>query len=172
MTDTLDTLHEENKRRPTFLTVLCILTFITTGFNLVAGLFNVVITGRQSEEAMLEAKVQMAESVTGLKELGMTSFVDFMEKLERMTVEINDNFYMAAIVSLITVAIGLFSALKMWKGFKVGFHLYIVYNLLAIAGIYLYVSPGNIPSFVVIVNVILSAIFVFMYSRNLHWMTK
>lgn len=172
MTDTLDALHEENQPRPKFLTVLCILTFIATGANLVTGLFNLVITGKQSEEQMLEMKVQYAESISGLRDAGMHGFVELMEKLDRMTTEINENFYMAAIISLITVGIGLYAALKMWKGFKVGFHLYIVYNLLAIAGIYLYVSPANIPSFVVIFNFVLSAIFVFMYSRNLHWITK
>ena len=172
MTDTLDTLHEENQPRPKFLTVLCILTFIATGFNLVAGLINLVITGKQSEEAMLEMKVQYAESISGLRDLGMLGLVEMMEKLDRMTTEINENFYMAAIISLLTVGIGLYAALKMWKGFKIGFHIYIVYNLLAIAGIYIYVSPGNIPSLLVIINVALSAIFVFMYSRNLHWMTK
>ena len=140
--------------------------------NIVSSLYSLAFTGKQSEEAMLEMKVQYAEATSGLREAGMTSFVEFMQKLERMTIEINDNFYLAMVVSLITVAIGLFGALKMWQGFKLGFHLYIVYNLLAIGGIYTYVSAANVPSFIVIVNVILSGIFVFMYSRNLHWMTK
>jgi hypothetical protein len=168
--DTLDTINEENTPRPKFLTVLCILTFISTGMSLVSGLYNLLFVGKQSQEAMLETKVAMAESISELKNLGMSSLVDMMEKIDRMSIEINDNFYLASMISLVTVGIGLFGAFKMWNGFKIGFHLYIVYNLLIVGAIYLYVSPGNIPTFVVIFNVFFSALFVFMYSRNLKWM--
>lgn len=167
--DTLDNINEE-EQRPRFLTVLCILTFISTGFSIVAGLYNLVFIGKKSEEAMLDAKVEMAQAIDQLREVGMTSLVDMMEKIERMSVEVNNNFYLSSLITLLTVGIGLFGAFKMWKGFKIGFHLYIIYNLLAVGAIYLYVSPGNIPSFIIIVNVILSAVFVFMYSRNLKWM--
>lgn len=167
--DTLDNINEENEPRPRFLTVLCILTFISTGLSLVFGLFN-LIKGRQSEEAMLDAKVALAQSTSQMREIGWTSFVDMMEKFERMSVEINANFYLAGTIGLITAGLGLYGALKMWKGFKIGFHSYIIYNLLAIGGIYLYVSPGNVPTIVVIINLILSGVFILMYSRNLKWM--
>lgn len=168
--DTLDHINNENAPRPRFLTVLCILTFISAGLSFVSGLYNLVFVGKQSEEAMLQTKVTMAESISQLKDVGMTTLVDMMEKLQRMTIEINDNFYLASVISLVTVGIGLAGAYKMWNGFKVGFHLYIVYNLLIVGAMYIYVSPSNIPSFVVIFNLIFSAIFVFMYSRNLKWM--
>lgn len=168
--DTLDNINDENAPRPKFLTVLCILTFISTGMSLVSGLYNLAFVGKQSEEQMLDTKVQLTKSISDMKEMGMTGFAEMMEKINRMTIEINENFYLASMISLITVGIGLFGAIKMWKGFKLGFHLYIVYNLLVVGAIYLYVSPQNIPSVVVITNIILSAIFVFMYSRNLKWM--
>lgn len=161
----------EEAPRPGFLTVLCVLSFITTGLSLISGLFSFV-SGPSSEEEMLVAKVQMTKSISELKEIGMTSFVDMMEKLQAMTAEVNDHFYLAGIVGLITAGVGLFGVIKMWQGFKLGFHIYIVYCILGVVGAYLYVSPGNIPSFIIIFNVIISAIFVFMYSRNLHWMNK
>lgn len=168
--DTLDNINDENAPRPKFLTVLCILTFISTGMSLVSGLYNLAFVGKQSDEQMLDTKVQLTKSISDMKEMGMTGFAEMMEKINRMTIEINENFYLASMISLVTVGIGLFGAIKMWKGFKLGFHLYIVYNLLVVGAIYLYVSPQNIPSVVVITNIILSAIFVFMYSRNLKWM--
>lgn len=168
--DTLDNFNEENEPRPRFLTVLCILTFIATGMSLVAGLFNLLITGKQSEEEMLNAKIAMTESISQLREMGMTGLVDMMEKFERMSVQINDNFYLVAVIGLVTAGLGLFGAIKMWKGFKIGFHVYIIYNLITIGGVYTYVSPENVPSIVVIINLILSGIFIFMYSRNLKWL--
>jgi len=93
-----------------------------------------------------------------------------MEKIDRMSVEVNENFYFVAVFGLIVTIIGLYSALKMWKGSKLGFHIYIIYNLISIGGIYLYVSPANIPTIFVVFNVILSGIFILMYSRNLKWL--
>ncbi len=167
--DTIDNINQEEPR-PRFLTVLCILTFIATGLSLVTGLFNLLVTGRQSEEQMINAKVAMSESINEMRDMGMTSFVDLMEKIQRMSVEVNDNFYFAGIFGLVLTVIGLYSAIRMWKGSKLGFHIYIVYNLLAIGGIYLYVSAANIPTVFVVFNVILSGIFILMYSRNLKWM--
>ena len=119
---------------------------------------------------MINAKVAMSESINEMRDMGMTSFVDLMEKIQRMSVEVNDNFYFAGIFGLVLTVIGLYSAIRMWKGSKLGFHIYIVYNLLAIGGIYLYVSAANIPTVFVVFNVILSGIFILMYSRNLKWM--
>jgi hypothetical protein len=68
--------------------------------------------------------------------------------------------------------IGLLGALMMWQAKKLGFHLYIGYSLLAIIQIYFFVSPSDVPSFVVIWGLLMSVLFVFMYSRNLKWMTK
>ncbi|MCH2230642.1 MAG: hypothetical protein MK105_09880 [Crocinitomicaceae bacterium] len=155
--------------RPGFLTVLCVLSFIATGLGVLTNVFNFV-SGPQSEEQMLEAKVALTQSISTLKDAGMTSFVDLMDKIQAMSEQVNENFYLAAVISLITVAIGLFGVIKMWQGFKVGFHLYIGYCLLSIAGLYIYVSAENIPTMVVVWNLILSALFVFLYSRNLKWM--
>lgn len=155
--------------RPGFLTVLCVLSFISTGLGLLSALFTFV-AGPQSDEQLLEAKVALTKSASDLKEVGMDSFVEIMEKLQRMTEQVNENFYLASVITLITVAIGLFGVIKMWQGFKVGFHLYIGYCLLSIAGLYFYVSPANIPTVVVIWNLLISALFIFLYSRNLKWM--
>ena len=68
--DTIDNINEENQPRPRFLTVLCILTFIATGISLITGIFNLLITGKQSEEAMLDTKVQMTQSINEMRDIG------------------------------------------------------------------------------------------------------
>lgn len=171
MTDQLDTEFNQEKPRPGFLTVLCVLSFIATGLSLFFGVIN-LFSGKQSEEQMIDSKVALTQSIGELKKLGMDSWVDMMEKLQAMTVDVNNNFYLAAIVTLLISGLGLFAVYKMFKGFKLGFHMYIIYSLISVAGIYLYVSPAHVPSFMIIVNLIISALFVFLYSRNLHWMNK
>ncbi|MBL1280297.1 MAG: hypothetical protein COA33_008505 [Fluviicola sp.] len=169
MTDQLDL--DQPQPRPGFLTTLCVLTFIWTGLSILGSFFSLA-WGKQSAEQMMASKVELTKQMSEMKRLGMDGFADFFEKLILMGEESNNNFYIGIFVSLVVVGIGLFAALKMWNGFKIGFHLYIVYSLLSVVAIYSTVSPSNVPSFIIIVSLILSGLFVFLYSRNLHWLNK
>ena len=160
---------EEKKTRPGFLTVLGILSFISIGMNLALLLFQ-LISGKPSEGEMLQEKVALSESITEMEDLGMDSFAEFFEKAQAMSEQFNERFYIAISISILTYLIGLFGVIRMWKGHKLGFHLYIIYSLLAIGGVYLYISPANVPALGVIINAVISGIFIFMYSRNLKWM--
>jgi hypothetical protein len=163
------TEDEQKPSRPGFLTVLGILSFISIGLNLLIIVFQLV-SGRPSEEQMLEERVALTAQINEMNDLGMGSLAGFLEQAQAMSEQINRNFYLAIGITLLTYLVGLFGVLKMWKGAKLGFHLYIIYNLLAIGGLYLYVSPENVPSIGVILNAVLSGLFIFLYSRNLHWM--
>lgn len=170
MSDELDALEiQERPSRPGFLTVLCVLSFISIGLGLVSGLIN-LLSGPMDEEQMLASKVEMTASLNELKSTGMDSMSELMMQIQAMSEQINQNFYLASILTLLTLVIGLVGVLNMWKGVKKGFHFYIVYCLLSIGAMYVYVSPENIPSVVVIFNLLISALFIFMYSRNLKWM--
>jgi hypothetical protein len=157
------------EERPTFLKVLCILSWISTGIALISGIIN-IISGPFSEEQMTDQKVEMIKSIDELRTLDMTGLADLFEKIQRMTESMNAQFYYVQFVSLIVVVLGVFGIFKMWNRSKLGFHLYIIYSLLSVLTVYLFVAPIDVPSIVVIINLVISAIFVFMYSRNLKWM--
>lgn len=161
----------ENEPRPGFLTVISVLSFISIGLNILFGII-AIFSGPQSKEEILDGKVEMTKSISELKKIGMDSMVEMMEKLNRMTVEVNDSFYLAGILGLLIAFLGLFGVYRMWNGIKVGFHMYIIYSLVSVVSLYLYVSPSNIPSAVIVFNLLISGLFIFMYSRNLHWMKK
>src|SRR5574343_109523 len=160
---------QEQEERPSFLKVLCILSSISNGIALISGLFNLV-TGPFSEEKMLEQRVDMMKSIDELKTLEMNGMAELFEKIQRMTESMNAQFYYVQTVSLIVVTIGVFGVFKMWNRSKLGFHLYIIYSLLSVLTGYLFVAPVDVPSVVVIFNLIISGIFILMYSRNLKWM--
>ncbi len=160
---------QEQEERPSFLKVLCILSWISTGIALISGLINLV-TGPFSEEKMLEQRVDMMKSIDELKTLEMNGMAELFEKIQRMTESMNAQFYYVQTVSLIVVTIGVFGVFKMWNRSKLGFHLYIIYSLLSVLTVYLFVAPVDVPSVVVIFNLIISGIFILMYSRNLKWM--
>lgn len=167
----LDQTTENQNKRPQFLKVLCILSFIFIGISLIGGLIG-LFGGKTSEEEMINQKVEMVKAADEMKSVGMDGMAEMFEKIQRMSESINDNFYLVSSVSIVVMGLGLFGVLKMWNGFRLGFHLYIGYSLLSIIQIYFFVSPTDIPTFVVVWNLLFSGLFVFLYSRNLKWMTK
>jgi hypothetical protein len=158
-------------QRPTFLKVLCILSFISIGFSGIVSIFS-TLGGPQSEESILETRAELYESTEEMRSNGVGDLADLFEQIQRMNESLNDHFYAASAVSFLVLVVGFFGVLYMWKGRRLGFHLYILYNLVSIANIYLFVSPADIPTFAVIWGLFISAVFIFMYSRNLAWMNK
>jgi hypothetical protein len=167
--ESIDNQEPKIEPRPSFLTVLCVLSFIFIGFSLAFGLMG-LSQGPLSAEQMVEQKVELTKSVDEMRSLDLESFAVMMEKIQRMSESINASFYASSILSLLVIGLGLYGVIQMWKGKKFGFHLYIGYSLLSIIQIYFFVAPIDIPSFVVTWNLIVSALFVFMYARNLKWL--
>lgn len=161
--------NQQPAERPTFLKVLCILSFISIGLSLIFSLGS-VFGGPQSEEEMVAQKVELLEANEELRDSGMDGFADMMEQMTRMNESINANFYMASVVSILALLIGFYGVFSMWQGKKLGFHLYIVYSLISVGQLYLFVSPADIPSIAIIFNLIVAAVFILLYSRNLLWM--
>jgi hypothetical protein len=159
----------ESNKRPQALKILCILTFVSAGLSMLSSIFN-LLGGPLSPEVMEEQKVEMIKMIDELKSLEMHSFVTMLEQVQRMTESINAQFYMVSLVSIIVIGTGLFGALSMWKGKKIGFHLYIIYSLFSVIQLYFFVSPADIPTIVVVWNLILAAVFVILYSRHLKWL--
>ncbi len=156
-------------KRPQFLTVLCILTFISTGMDILSG-FPKLFGGPMSTEQMDEQKVVMAKSIDQMRELDMESLAVMLEKLERMMEGLNAHFYASTSVALLVLMTGLSAAILMWTGRKIGFHVYIAFSLISVLQVYLFVPPSDIPSIIIILNLLISGVFIFMYSRNLKWL--
>jgi hypothetical protein len=167
MSETLE--NTEHPKRPTFLKVLCILTFISTGLAAIGVLIQ-LMSGKMSPEQLEAFKVKNAEQIALFNEWGWDFLVELTEQSEPMMMDVQANFYLVVAIGAITTFLGLFGALQMWKGRKIGFHLYIVYNLISISSVYTYTSPANVPMESLIIGLIISGGFIFMYSRNLHWL--
>jgi hypothetical protein len=155
--------------RPKFLKVLCILSFVSIGVSILNGLLGMV-KGPASSDEMLERKVELTKSVNEMNDLGMDGLADMLAKIERMSMSVNDAYYSVTFVALITALIGIYGVWNMWNGKKLGFHLYIIYSLLAVLQLYFFVSPNDIPTIIVVWNILISGGFIYMYSRNLNWL--
>jgi len=162
---------EQPTKPPTFLIVLVILTLLNTGLAFLGGVYSLVV-GKPSEKEILESKVQMAKPIIELRKLEMDYFVDVFTKLEAINDAMYANFMMFNLLGIFIALIGAASALMMLFKMKLGFHAYIVYSFLSILSVYAFVAPVNVPSILILLNTIFAGLFVFLYSRNLKWLTK
>lgn len=159
----------ENKKRPVFLIVLCVLSFFTIVLNIYSSASGLLIGGPSSD--LLEVEMEEYEnSILQLEANGMNRFAEMMETTKAFMSDVNENYSTAMIVTLVVSLIGFAGVLMMWRGSKKGFHVYIIYCLSAIIGMYLYASPENVPTLSIIGSALVSGLFILLYSRNLKWM--
>lgn len=170
MSEELDYTEETDRtERPKFLLVLCILSFVYIGWSLITGLISLV-SGPMGEEELLNMRVELTKSMNEMHDLGMKSLASFFDKMIHLTESTNAAHHAVASSNIVILLIGLLGTIWMLRGKKLGFHLYIIYSLLASVQIYFFVSAVYVPTFLIVFSLIISGLFIFMYSRNLKWM--
>ena len=165
----------ENDKQPTkapiFLFVLVILTLLNTGFFLLLRTLSIVV-GKPSEKEIIASKVAMPIPIVELSEHEMDYLIDVFQKMEVIQDAMYANFMMFNLLEIFIALIGATSAFMMLFRMKLGFHAYIIYSFLSILSVYAFVAPVNVPSILILTNAIFAGLFVFLYSRNLKWLTK
>lgn len=153
------------KVRPTLLTVLCILTFIGSGFSIYSGIQSYLtadVTAGATSEAMEELQDQMEDQeVPG-----------FMGELfnsigETMTPDKVKNMGIATLISSILTLIG---AVFMWGLRKNGFYLYVIGTIIAIVAPML-IYNGMMGNFSAAGNTFIGILFSVLYGLNLKYMS-
>ena len=161
---------EENKR-PSSLLNLVVLSLITISIGLFFNLLALIAGPIPADEVQKIIDSNMVQ-VNQLYEMGQPYLADATAKILNMPSYTNANFYMDRMINISAYSIGLFAVLNMLRGVKLGFHMYIIYNLIALFGIYASVPVREIPGFYFGFFGVISLLFIFLYSKNLHWMTK
>jgi hypothetical protein len=155
--------------RPKGLFILLLLTFFNTGSSIFFGLLTVLFL-RPTEVELKKEKLEMAKSIIEIKELGMDSLATLLEKVQGMTDVLNHHFLGVNLVNIGVCLLGGVSAFFMLQRNHLGFHGYIIYNLLASINVYFFVSPSMVPTVILIVNLLVSLVFILLYAKHLPWM--
>ena len=164
-----------NPKRPKFLAVISILSFVNIGFSMLTSIFG-ILGGKPSAEELEAAKLQFAESHEKLDTLAQSEKVDMsywseiLTKLEIMSDNMYANFVSYNGLILLVSIFALIAVFLMYTGKKIGFHLYIGYCFLYVIQSYFFTTPSDVPTFVIVLNVLYGGIWVYLYSRNLKWM--
>lgn len=164
---------DQQPQRPEFLKVLCILSFIGIGIMLLMSLAGLPKLFQSPEMRMAEME-KMEQISPG-----------FMDKMAPL---LNDPNYTAKAVSkfaidLLLQVLSLIGVIQMWKLRKKGFYLYMAGELLPYLSGFIFASqsmavfnalPSTIASLayvVIAIVVLIDLAFIFMYSRNLKYMS-
>ena len=161
----------ESSKRPTGLLVVFILTVIFTSLSILQAIGS-LLAGPPDKAAMKEVQKELAKSMKVAKEIDSPFLIDYIEKMGIITSATIENFVLYHSLSFIFYLIGLAGAIMMFRGMKLGFHLYIIYSFLTFTQYYFITDASNIPLVVLITNALISLFFIFLYSRYLSWMTS
>ncbi|WP_300660347.1 hypothetical protein [Fluviicola sp.] len=161
--------QEQPVKRPVLLTVLCILSFIVVGFALLGVLFS-LIGGEPSAQSIEKAYNQMMQMASSNRDQNLIFMADMLEQMAEVTSYQQQNYWLVLLVNAVTSGTGFVGVLMMFRGKKLGFHLYIIYSLLSFGGIFLIMPPHIDPLSSAIMSLVFSGVFVLLYSRNLKWM--
>jgi len=159
-----DSLNIENER-PSFLTVLCIITFIFSGFLLLSTAYGLVT---YDEQAQIEA---FEQTIVSMEELGadLPGMNENIRDLEVFNKEQMDSNSTLQAVSLISILLSLFGAFMMYQLKKIGFHLYLASKVIGLIPLLIF-TLSTAVFWAYGIFLLFTIAFVIMYSRNLKFM--
>ncbi len=160
-------LNQGPKKRPVFLTVLCILTFVGSGFSLLSSVYG--LAAQKTVEEMT-SEMEKAQAAMGQSNV-------FIDAIAENAVDIHKWTILGNYLGLGSAILGLAGALLMWKLRKSGFFIYVAGQIPPFFTLFgMYSAMKDIPfmGFAMVIGAIFAAIFsvgfVIMYGLNLKHM--
>jgi len=166
MSERVEEQEFQPAKKPTFLVVLAILSFVSMSWSFFQYIVS-LLSGPMNQDAWELYEATMYESVGQMNDVGMDGVAAMFEQVIQMSYIANfDCFVINNVLQLITVIIGALGVILMLQLRKIGFHFYVIYSLLPIILSYILFPVEVIPTVVVITQLVLSAIFCTLYALN------
>jgi hypothetical protein len=132
--ETVDSVDSTSAKRPTFLTVLCILTFVVSGYHFFDGLIGVFSSDSFDQAQYEEAMNQMSEAMGGADESARQTVQGFMEATNETIQAGLENATTLGIIEMLAAALSLLGAYFMFRLKQMGYYVYIGAKALGIIG--------------------------------------
>ena len=164
-------VNTEAPKRPVFLLVLVIMSSINIGISTMGALS--AILGAKPDASMIkEAQLDFAKMRDQLEAANGSDFIYIVDQMEAVTMNMFAHFHTYNSIQFIFLLLGLTGVILMFQRKRLGFHFYIVYSLGLVLLPYFFNAMQQIPTILTIVGVLYGALWVFLYSRNLHWVNQ
>jgi hypothetical protein len=156
-------MSEQQKERPVFLTVICILSFIGIGFAILGSIMNLALAPMMKEmSGVAQAGMDQATGEISSQAPGMLPFV---QKIFGSSMAMMEHLVPISLVNLICSGIALFGVIKMWQLKKFGFYLFAGGKIIIIIAPLIIV--GGLMGGLSLVGAIFPIAFIVMYALNL-----
>jgi hypothetical protein len=162
MTDQLNFDEIENKKLPTGLNILTILTLISCAYELYTAIKNFV-GGSQALKEIDDAQVKMAEAPEWLKKFAGP-------EMREMVQQSLDNKVPMLIVSLLAISLSVYGAIEMRKLKKQGYFLWLIGEILPYISVTIFASAFFKTFFVYFL--IFPIIFIILYTAQRKHLVK
>lgn len=162
---------QETTKRPVFLLVLVILSSINIGISTMGSL-SAILGAKPDADMIKEAQLDFAKMRDQLEAANGADFIYIVDQMETVTMNMFAHFHTYNSIQFIFLLLGLTGVILMYQRKRLGFHFYIVYSLGLVLLPYFFNSMQQIPTILTIVGVLYGALWVFLYSRNLHWVNQ
>lgn len=152
--------------RPTFLTVLCILSFLGSSWGIITGTISYLTANTASELT----KVSMQDSQEKLDSMGGSKLAEkIMADAQASTSP--ENLKKMGLVTIISSVITLLGAILMFGLKKSGFWLYLLGSVIAIVMPIVIYGAGSLVSIVSVLGAaFIGVLFVILYGLNLKYL--
>jgi len=150
-------------KRPTFITVLCILSFVGIAFSLIGGLMNYFT---------YSGLAATNEAFGGSMSTGTAADQQLNETMNAMSSMLGLDYGKMAMAELIKALLNipiLVGVLLMWKQKKTGYYIYAPFELIQPL-VPLFLGMGLFGGIMAIVGLIFSILFIILYGVNLKHM--
>lgn len=162
----------ETKKRPAFITVLGILSFIGVGWQIISGIITMgagavasSVTNAGSSYAEDLSNVEGMENVEGMNQ-AMSGLSEAVEAANRLA----QNATLLGIINIVAALVCLLGVIWMWKLMKKGFYVYVIGELAAPIATLVLVGFG-LGGFMATLGFIFPIIFIILYGINLKHMS-
>lgn len=154
--------QENETKRPTLLTVLCILTFIGSGWAVISNLTSLFTADIAAEQ--VEQSFEMMEQ---MEANGGNSFLSGLMNSSR---EVLPYLKPIAGINIVLALLSLFGAFLMFRLKKTGFYLYTGAQILMLFVTPAFTGFSGMILFSLVFAAVFAAVFIILYSLNLKYM--
>jgi hypothetical protein len=150
----------EQKDRPVFLLVLCILSFVGIAFNLLSELYYILLPN-----AALQA-AQQSESMMGSLSESSGVFA-FLKNMSGSSVALAEHARIFGTTTLLLSLISLAGVILMFKLKKIGFYIYSGSNIVLIFAPIVLAGSAAITGISLGLSIFFAVLFILLYALNL-----
>lgn len=152
-------------KRPTFLTVLCILTFIGSGWGVLSQLFSLLFTNLVDVSAQTE---QLNTMMDNMESGAGTSFLSgILSSSQEVMQATMMHAKSIAVISLVLFLLSLCGAILMFSLRRIGFYIYTVAQLLLLFVVPYFAGFSMIVVMGMLFSALFTVVFIILYALNL-----